>query len=99
MPSSPALLHRCSLVSIYFLALPFLLASSYLYEKCFYTLQNGLQQIGKCFDLIYGSNEVTKILLVKDHARNGKESFCVKKPSRALNCATSAVSQFNRIRR
>ena len=39
--------------------------------------QNGFQQIRKFFDYTLAS-EVTKILLVKDHTQNGKESFCAK---------------------
>ena len=42
-------------------------------------------------------SKVTKILLVKDHARKGKESFHVK--TKDSTCATFAVGQFNRIKK
>ena len=54
--------------------------------------ENGFQQIRKIFDYTVPS-KVTKILLVKDHARNGKEPFCVKIIE--STCATFAVGQFN----
>ena len=54
--------------------------------------ENGFQQIRKICDYTVVS-KVTKILLVKDHARKGKESFHVK--TKDSTCATFAVGQFN----
>ena len=53
--------------------------------------ENGFRQIRKICDYIVVS-KVTKILLVKDHARKGKESFHVK--TKDSTCATFAVCQF-----
>ena len=50
------------------------------------------QQIRKICDYTV-SSKVTKILLVKDHVRKGKESFHVK--IKDSTCATFAVGQFN----
>ena len=54
--------------------------------------ENGFRQIRKICDYTVVS-KVTKILLVKDHARKGKESFHVK--TKDSTCATFAVGQFN----
>ena len=54
--------------------------------------ENGFRQIRKICDYTVVS-KVTKILLVKDHARKGKESFHVK--IKDSTCATFAVGQFN----
>ena len=54
--------------------------------------ENGFRQIRKIYDYTVVS-KVTKILLVKDHARKGKESFHVK--TKDLTCAPFAVGQFN----
>ena len=53
---------------------------------------NNIISIRKFFKYTVPS-KVTKILLVKDHARNGKEPFCVK--TIESTCATLAVDQFN----
>ena len=57
-----------------------------------YHTENGFRQIRKICDYTVVS-KVTKILLVKDHARKGKESFHVK--TKDNTCATFAVGQFN----
>ena len=54
--------------------------------------ENGFQQIRKFFDYTV-LHKVTNILLVKDHARNRMEPFCVKTIENT--CATLAVGQFS----
>ena len=55
-------------------------------------IENGFQQIRKICDY-RALSKVTKILLVKDHTRKGKDSFHVK--TKDSTCATFAVGQFN----
>ena len=54
--------------------------------------ENGFQQIRKFFDYT-DMSKVMKILLVKDHKRNGKAPFCVK--TIESTCATLVLGQFN----
>ena len=55
-------------------------------------IENGFQQIRKICNY-RALSKVTKILLVKDHACKGKESFHVK--TKDSTCAAFAVGQFN----
>ena len=55
-------------------------------------IENGFQQIRKNCDY-RALSTVTKILLVKDHARKGKELFHVK--TKDSTCAAFAIGQFN----
>ena len=55
-------------------------------------IENGFQQITKICDY-RALSKVMKILLVKDHACKGKESFHVK--TKDSTCAAFVVGQFN----
>ena len=54
-----------------------------------------LHKIIRKFPELYSSSKVTKILLVKDHACQGKELFCVK--TIESTCATLAVGHFKKM--